>query len=136
DFGFSEFATIAHALVFSFAVVAGTFFEALGSKFEVKWDDEREFEYQVKENWYVYLSRVLEREPVGYRYLSRLATTMYFELAMMSAVPIFAVGTVALALARLPEQLWTLVLTGAVLAIVSGSYFFRQARSTHQVLCI
>ncbi|TNJ35786.1 hypothetical protein [Arenimonas terrae] len=133
--GFGEFTTLANALVFASAAVAGTFFEAQGSKLEVAWDREREDKHQVKENWFNYLSRVVESEPVGYRYLSRLATTLYFELAMIYAAPMFALGAITLAAARFPDFAVVIFIAGSVLAVVSGFYFHRQARCTHEVLC-
>ncbi len=133
--GFGEFTTLANALVFASAAVVGTFFEAQGSNLEVAWDKERDAAHQVKENWFNYLSRVVENEPVGYRYLSRLATTLYFELAMIYATPIFVFGAVILAAVRFPDFALVLFIAGLTLAVVSGFYFHRQARCTHDVLC-
>src|SRR5688572_3098080 len=101
--GFKEYSTLANALVFASAAVAGSFFEAQGTRFELAWDKERESEFSVQENWYAYLARNVEREPVAYRYLSRLVTTLYSELAMIFAAPCFFLGACVLASLRFKD---------------------------------
>lgn len=135
--GFGEFTTLANALVFASAAVAGTFFEAQGANLEVSWDKELDSTHQVKENWFIYLSRAVDREPVGYRYVSRLATTLCFELAMIYATPIFVVGACALAAFRFPSfvVVVTISVGGLILTVASSVYFYLQARCTHTVLC-
>lgn len=133
--GFGEFTTLANALVFASAAVAGTFFEAQGANLEVSWDKDRDSIHQVRENWFVYLSRAVEREPVGYRYVSRLATTLCFELAMIYATPIFVVGVCTLAALRFPGFVLIVTIGGLILAAGSSFYFYRQARCTHDVIC-
>lgn len=133
--GYEEYSVLANALVFASAAVAGLFFEAQGSRFEVAWDREREEEFAIQENWYVYLSRRFEKEPVAYRYFSRLVTTLYSELAMIFAAPSFFLGGSILASFRFPDSAILFALLGLISAVVSGCYFHRQARCTHKVLC-
>jgi hypothetical protein len=133
--GFGEFTTLANALVFASAAVAGTFFEAQGANLEVSWDRKLDSKHQVKENWLIYLSRAVEREPVGYRYVSRLATTLCFELAMIYAMPIFVGGVCTLAALRFPGFVWVVAIGGVILTVASSVYFYCQARCTHDVLC-
>lgn len=133
--GFGEYTTLANALVFASAAVAGSFFEAQGSKLEVTWDTEREDEFNVTENWLVYLSREFDREPVAYRYLSRLVTALYAELAMMFAAPLFLGGAAVLASLRFPDGWLLFAIVGLVAVVASGCYFHRAARLTHKVLC-
>ena len=84
------------------------------------WDREREAQFQIMENWYPYLARSVSPEPVGYRYLSRLATMFYFELSMLIATVPFSLGAAALVWLRFPddkyalEALWVGVALGKV----------------------
>jgi hypothetical protein len=130
-----DFPILGQALLFAATAVAGSIFEGLGTHFEVKWDLEREEEYSVAENWWVYLSRLHDSEPVGHRYLARLATTLYFELSMLFAVPIFLAGSAVLESIRFPTfQCW--IVASAPIAIAAATaYFWWQAKSTHKVLC-
>ena len=133
--GFDTNSTLGHALVFSAAVVAGTFFEAQGTRLEVGWDKQSDAAHQVHANWYSYLAKTFEKEPVGYRYLSRLATTLYFELAMIWAAPAFFIGGAILASLRFPDGLAVFAIVGLVAAVGAGMYFHRQAKCTHDVIC-
>ena len=133
--GFKENLTLANALVFTTAAVVGSLFEAAGSTREVAWDEERNEALAVKENWYIYLSRQLEREPVGYRYLSRLVTTLYFELAMMFAAPIFFAGACLLASFRFAANAPFMIIGSLMLIVSVAAYFRAQARCTHEVIC-
>lgn len=133
--GFGEFSTLGTAFVFASAAVVGSLFENCGTFMEIAWDTEREQEHSVKENWHQYLSRTFEREPVGYRYLSRLVTSLYFELSMLFAVPSFIVGGFVLASLRFTNY-WPLIgIVALGSAMITGYYFHLQARATHLVLC-
>lgn len=133
--GFGTYPTLANSLVFASAAVAGSLFETAGTFREVAWDKERESEYAIQENWYSYLSRVFEKEPVGYRYISRLVTTMYFELSMMFAVPLFFVGAAVSASLRFPGYICYFVIVALIAVSVSGYFFHNQAKSSHLVIC-
>ncbi len=133
--GFDKYTTLANALVFATAAVVGALCETAGTSFEVKWDKERETDYSVKENWYTYLSTILDKEPVGYRYLSRLVTALYFELSMLIAVPTFVIGSCVLASLRFPDLWCPIAIVSLLAAVVSGFFFHRQARCTHLVIC-
>jgi hypothetical protein len=87
------------------------------------------------ENWYTYLSRQLDPEPVGFRYLSRMVTTLYFELGMLFATPIFAEGTGVAVAHFYPQRTCPIVALANVVAIGFIAYFTWQARETHLVLC-
>jgi drug/metabolite transporter (DMT)-like permease len=134
--GYGEFAAMGNALVFASAVVAGAICEGIGSHVEHRWDQVRESAYQVKENWYTYLSRNFSNEPVGYRYMSRMVTTMYFELTMMLAVPMFSLGACVLAVFRFPDLAFPLIPSVLLVGVIATAYFHWQAKSTHKVLCI
>jgi hypothetical protein len=134
-FGFKGYPTLAHSLFFASVIVAGVVCDGLGSFIEAKWDDMRNNDFEVEENWYKYLSMVFEREPVGYRYLSRLVTALYFELSMLFAVPLFLLGACVLAWLRFPTfRVASIICT--VLGIVGVALFFLwQAYTTHGVIC-
>jgi len=133
--GFKDYPTLAHAALFSSVIVAGVLCEGLGTWLESFWDKSRESEFEVSEHWYAYLSRSFESEPVGYRYLSRLATAMYFELSMFFAAPSFIIGAGVLSYLRFPELIWLEI--GATFILAGGAmvFFSRQAHDTHKVIC-
>lgn len=118
--------------LFAAVVICGAIFEGLGSVLEARWDKKREREFEVRENWFAYLARATP-EPVGHRYISRMATTMYFELSMLFATAIFfgAGG----ALARLLGLPGWVAFFSLGLAIAGVFYFHWQAQCTHKVLC-
>ncbi len=133
--GFSQYNTLANAIVFASAAVTGMAIEGLGTFIEVKWDNEQENNYQVKENWYSYLSRKIDPEPVGYRYLSRLVTTLYTELSLAFAAPSFFLGSGVLAALRFTNYECWFAVGGLMAAALAAWYFFWCARCTHEVLC-
>jgi len=133
--GFKDYPTIAHTIFLAAVIVVGTLCEGLGTFLEASWDKGRESEFQVQENWYAYLARCVDREPVGYRYLSRLVTAMYFELSMLFAVPSFVVGCAYLAYRRFPDNAPLWVAVGSIGVGVSVAFFGWQARATHGVIC-
>jgi hypothetical protein len=133
-FGFDKYPTLAHLMLFASVVVAGSIFEGVGSLFEVHWDKKLCGEMDVEGDWYSYLAT--KDSLVGHRYISRLVTTLYFELSMMLSVPTFIAGASALAVLRFSSlRWWSLILSGAV-AISVAYYFYWQAKTTHRVLCI
>ncbi len=132
--GYAEkFTAIANGVSFATAAVAGLTCETLGTWIEVRWDKEREAQYSIMENWYAYLARKVDPEPVGYRYLSRLATMFYFELSMLVATVPFAVGTALLTYLRFETCWYVLAIAAAAIALIA--YFRVNARKTHTVLC-
>ncbi len=133
--GFKENVVLANALVFASAAVVGSLVEAAGSSIEVVWDKERETEFSVQENWFTYLSKTFSSEPVGYRYLSRTVTTLYFELGMMFAAPIFVAGACLLASLRFNPHALVMAIASLTLIVSVSSYFHRQAKCTHEVMC-
>ncbi|MCW5651067.1 MAG: hypothetical protein KIS62_15075 [Ramlibacter sp.] len=134
--GYAEkYNALANAFVFAVAAVAGLVCETIASWIEVAWDKEREAEFEIMENWYSYLARSVDPEPVGYRYLSRLATMFYFELSMLVATVPFAVGAAVLVWFRFAEDKYLLEAFLVVLALIVVCYFRKNARTTHLVLC-
>lgn len=133
--GYKEYATLANAMVLAAVIVTGSICEGLGTFIELNWDCKRESELDIKENWHKYLSRVFEKEPVGFRYLSRLVTTMYFELSMLVATPFFLAGSGVLAYLRFPQHAWLAAITALAASIVSAWFFWWQASKTHRVIC-
>jgi hypothetical protein len=134
--GYAEnYKTLAQAMGFAVIAVAGLVCESLGTWIEVRWDKERDLEFQVDENWFAYLALTISPEPVGYRYLSRLATMLYFELSMMSATVFSSIGLGTLLYLRFPERsCLSAAMTVAIPAVIIVWFTF-DARKTHQVLC-
>jgi len=135
NLGFEKYTTIAHTMLFALIAVVGSVFQSVGSFLEVRWDQEREASHCVDLNWFAYLSRILPVEPVGYRYLGRLVTSLQFELAMMFASPIFMVGTAALIALRFREHSTCVWIASPIFIVGAPAFFWWQARTTHEVLC-
>lgn len=132
---YKAYATLINASLIGFAIIVGSIVEGALTHLEVKWDKEREAEYAVKENWFGYLAKQCSAEPVGFRYLSRMATTLYFELSMCVAAPVSLLGLAVLAYDHAP-CLWAwLSALCVVLAFAAAYFFFWQAKCTHKVLC-
>ncbi|WP_193090087.1 hypothetical protein [Advenella sp. FME57] len=123
------------AVAFSFVAILGSIFEGLGSFIEAKWDHKREQEFDIKSNWEIYLASAFEFPPIGYRYLSKLVTNLYFELAMVFAAPCFWLGLAILANSYSLFHPNLILIAVIILIWVSISYFKMQAYHTHQLLC-
>jgi hypothetical protein len=133
--GFTEYSSLANSLLFAVAAVAGTIFEGIGTFVEARWDRKLQESHAVKDSWFSYLARTFQHEPVGYRYISRLATTLSFELSMLSAAPVFIVGVATLTLLRFPALKWVIALGGPVVLVLTLAYFSYSASCTHRTLC-
>ena len=124
DHLYQTYGVLANALLVGLAILIGSIAESSLTNLEVKWDREREETYQVKENWYAYLALQPSRELVGFRYISRLVTTLYFELSMMVASPL-ALSGLAVLFADYTYRLgWLAVVALLLLAIGSIVFFY------------
>ena len=121
--GFDFNSPLAFALIFSLVTVVGSIIEGIDTFIEVRWDKQRETQYSVDENWYCYLSQKLDHEPVGFRYLSRLATTLYFELSMLCAAPPFIAGAGLLCVLRFYEFRCAIIVAIVVMLIAAVASF-------------
>jgi hypothetical protein len=130
---YKEYQLVVNACLFAFVVIVGSLFEGVNSHLEIKWDKEREKEYGVEKNWYDYLALVCNAEPVGFKYIARMVTLMYFELSMMLASVLFGTGVLALLVSH-AMPCWAVMLT-AVLTVAAPLYFWWQAKCSHEVLC-
>jgi hypothetical protein len=132
---YQAFPSLITALLFAIVVVLGSVFEGISSLLEFRWDEEREVELDVKKHWYTYLARICPTEPVAHNYLSRMAATLYFELAMIWATSLFFLGIVVL-LWSAQGPISTFVFVALIIAAISSPvYFWWQARCSHKVLC-
>lgn len=119
----------------AFVAIIGSVFEGLGTKIEVSWDKEREDTYKVSDNWRAYLASSSDKPPIGYRYLSKLITGLYFELAMLFAAPCFLLGAGTFMIWPLQLQPCPVALIILILCALSVWYFRFQARDSHKLLC-
>ncbi len=133
--GYGGYPVLGNALFFAAVVVAGSICEGLGTMLETRWDRSRERRFEITENWYIYLSKSFAYEPVGYGYISRLVTSMYFELSMLIATPVFAAGSWVLAATRFPAYQSRITLIAALFTLALAGYLYWQAQSTHAILC-
>ena len=134
---YGDYPQLSWGVLFAAVVVVGSLFEGFSSYLEDRWDRQREKEWDVSKNWYDYLGRVCPSQPVGHSYLARLATTMYFELAMMWAAFFFVMGLVPIL------DLWrasdvpldrVYVLAGFV-GGTATAFFRKAAHDSHLALC-
>lgn len=131
---YREFPQAVAAAAFAAVVVFGTTVESLNSYLEDLWDAERETQWAVRANWYDYLARSFDHEPVGYTYLSRMITTMYFELGMAWAIAIAGLGVMMFISTSPVVSLFGLGVAAAA-AILAPWLAVTAAKDTHEVLC-
>jgi len=134
--GLKEYPTVANAFLFGAVAIAGSLCNSFGTAIEANiFDVAQREKYAVEDDWFDYLA-FNEQEPVGFRYLGRLYTTLSFELAMVMAAPSFALGGAFLLYLRFPFiGVPAGILIGTVATIVVISVFYTQARLSHQALC-
>ncbi len=120
--------------VFAAVVVFGAVIEIINSWIESRWDETREGEFAVTENWYSYLAHAVEKESIGYGYISRMVTTMYFELALMWAFPAFALGLVVMNVTSATTSN-SFCGVAALLGIAFSVGSYQSAKESHRVLC-
>ena len=132
---YKEHENEAYFFVFSFAVIIGSIYEGISSLVEVKLDNRLRTSFpNIEQEWYDYLCHQYSPEPVAFRYMSRRATTMYFEFSMAYAMPIIGIGSY-INLARVDYfQNWYEGLPVVFLFVALAYYFFRQAMENHLVL--
>lgn len=130
---YKDYSTLINAAIIVLAIIIGTIIEGLMSFLEVKWDKEHEEKYQVRENWYAYLSQQCMTEPIGFRYLSHMFNMLYFELSMMIASPIALAGFAFITYKYFPK--WYVLISALLLAIFSILFFRKQAKDSYDVLC-
>lgn len=131
-----------HFATFGLAVIAGCVFEEVGNYLEKRWDTKKSKEDApqpepnwVSEDWYAYLARSFgDAEPVGYRYLSRKVTALYFELGMMCATPIALLATALLISRLVPGFSWFAFSVGFMGGIIMVA-LWTSAKHTHSLLC-
>lgn len=117
----------------------GFVLEAVGADIENHLD--AKMQPQHEKQWYEYLRRTMEPEPVGHRYLKTVLLWLKFELSMLAAIPIAAVGVAALYLLHTggrichPDQriMWVFLLLLVVLTILALC-FWRWAKAGHLLL--
>lgn len=133
---YADFPVLVHVVLFAIVVIIGSFLEIKITQQEVEWDKEREGEFQIQRNWYKYLSNEMEKEPVGFRYLSRIFTTMQYEMAMAHALAAGIVGVSILLLMPFKGINCFLIFgAGLFVAQLLREYFMRAAYESHEVLC-
>jgi len=136
---YKEYTWPTNVCCFALVVVVGSLIESCMTYLERRWDgrvkepDQNAAEDWVSQNWYDYLARRFgNTEPVGYRYLSRTVTAMYFELSMALAVPI-ALLSIGYLLVQIGDSGIAIVLfVGSPIALF---VLVKSARDTHDLLC-
>jgi hypothetical protein len=132
---YTTYGVLANALLVGVGILVGAIAESALTNLEVRWDNERENEYQVTENWYAYLALQPIHEPVGFRYISRTVTTMYFEMSLMVASPPALIGLSVLTFNRQYPLWWLYPIAFSAGAVYCAFFFYKCAKDTHLVLC-
>jgi hypothetical protein len=128
---YKEYPELVWGALFAMSAVVGSLLEGVNSRIEVYWDSRKQRRGQpIKEDWYDYLARPCPTEPVGHGYLSRMVTTMYFELAMAWALLSCGIGISVL----FDMSCWYSVLTVAIACVLAVGLLL-SAKESHQVLC-
>lgn len=139
---FSEVRTITRetpqvsiAIAFTATVLMGSILEALSSRIEISLDKKWEQELSVRANWFDYLAHNDGNEPVGFRYLSRLATTMYFELSMACATILSGILSIIFISLNYGLQSCGIIAFLAVIFFLMSYTLYKSGCDTHFVLC-
>jgi hypothetical protein len=132
---YEKYPILGNGLLFAIVTIVGTVIEGLGSYRESAWDDKLEAEFAVVKNWFAYLAQDSSPEPVGHRYISRLATSLYFELGMMISTPILLVGIAVLGATTAFPMSPIVGLGFVIVAIIVFCFFRKAARDSHRALC-
>jgi len=129
----------ANVCAFSLVVMLGAVVEGLGTYVEKGWDKKvasnlppAASEDWLEKDWFDYLARQFDKgEPVAYRYLSRKVTELYFELGMMIAGPIGAIGILLILNSHISSAF---AYASFLIVPVIFVMFYRFAKDTHCVL--
>lgn len=132
---YERYPVLGNLTLFAVVVVLGLVIEGLNSYVEARWDQERERTLGVREFWYAYLAQDAAPAPVGHRHISRLVSSLYFELGMMIATPLLMLGLFAVATRTDIALGWKGSAVLGSLALASFFWFRRLARDTHRALC-
>lgn len=128
---YRQYPELVFVALFSASAVSGCLLESVNTWVEVYWDKRKKRRGQrIDDDWYDYLSRICPSKPVGYAYLSRMVTTLYFELAMAWAALSFGVGLTFLFGMTCGPLLLTIAIS---LFLVAGLVW--SAKESHDVLC-
>jgi hypothetical protein len=117
-------------------IVVGTIIEVLASFIEDLFDKTADAKMNVRENWFNYLAHKRDADLIGFGYISRRVTTMYFELCMGLAVPFSAFGIAALMTRHFEAcALPTIMVTGGIVGFLLAVLFIWAGKRTHHLLC-
>lgn len=120
---YKDFAIPVNASFVALIIIVGSIIEGLATHIEVRWDKEREEEFEIAENWYSYLCSPYE-ECVAHKYIGRLVTTMYFELGMMFSTATFGLGLAAVICTLKPQCFGAWSIIAIVLSLAIIFYFW------------
>jgi len=132
---YKTYPILSQVVLVSLVVVLATLSEGAATSLEAHWDKKREDKFNVKSEWYSYLSTTLEVEPVGYRYISTRVDFMYFELNLMVASVSFFLGCAYILFRKLGSDYFFAQLFLICMAMFSWRYLRSEAKKTHEVLC-
>ncbi len=77
---YEKFSTVVHGALVGAAILVGAVLETAMTYLENKWDEKTPKELNIDEDWYEYLALEVKDKPIGFDFISRKVTSLYFEL--------------------------------------------------------
>lgn len=132
---YEKFSTVVNGALVGAAILVGAVLETAMGYLENRWDEKVPTEAGLEEDWYEYLSIEVEKDrPIGFEYISRQVTSLYFELTMIPASFLFFVGVGLLprVMFHAPSAIYPIL--GTLAAIASAWMFKKTARHSFDIL--
>lgn len=132
---YEKFSTVVNGALVGAAILVGAVLETAMGYLENWWDEKVPVEAGLEEDWYEYLSIEVEKDrPIGFEYISRQVTSLYFELTMIPASFLFFIGISLLprVMFHAPSAIYPVL--GGVAAVASAWMFKKAARHSFDIL--
>jgi hypothetical protein len=124
--------TVRGVLMFVVVAAVGGTMEIAASEVENRLDESHKDAKVLEDDWYRYLCQASDKKSVVFGYISHLVDGLYFELAMVFALPSFGIGMAVITWMTLQAE-WYFVV-GSALPGLGSLWFYSQAKHTHVAL--
>ncbi len=131
---YGKFSTVVNGALVGAAILVGAILETAMGYIENNWDNKAPKDLTLEEDWYEYLALEVDDKPIGFEYISRKVTSLYFELTMMPASFLFFLG-----LGFLPKVMFGVAsplypIGATFLGLAAGWMFKKSAKHSFTVL--
>lgn len=133
---YEKFSTVVHGALVGAAILVGAVLETAMTYLENKWDEKTPKELNIDEDWYEYLALEVKDKPIGFDFISRKVTSLYFELTMIPASFLFFLGLGLLPRVMFHEPAPIYPIGATVMAFASAWMFKKTARHSFDVLLL